>query len=265
MQKHKIVPSEEGISMEDALLEFNNLYIPKAEIISRYGDLDEQTKSALKAKNLGSIDNRLNKVASTLGVTLDQEKTTERLEAIVSAYESKIADLNAKNEELVKNPESKKEIENLTQKIADLTALNDKLKVDYEKTIEEKTTIEKEFTTKEKQLYISTQLNSVKSQFVLIEDQNTRDACELDFMKLKFEIDENKAQVVYGEDGKIILSKTKAGAYADYKEVVESIYTKRNAFKKVVGGGVHTPVVSDDKKALTGRVDLASKVTLGRK
>lgn len=264
MSKFKIVPSEEGGSIEDAMLEFNNTYIPKTELMSRYGELDEATKGALKAKNLGSIDSRLNKVATNLGVTLEQEKTTERLDAIMSAYEAKIVDLTTKNEELIKNPESKKQIEELQQKIDNLISLNEKLKGDYEKTIEEKTTIEKEFTNKEKQLYISTQLNAVKNAAILIEDQNTRDACELDFIKLNFELDDNKNQIVYGEDGKAILSKIKAGAFADYSEIAESIYSKRNAYKKIAGGGVHVPTISEDKKALTGRVDLASKTKLGR-
>jgi hypothetical protein len=67
-------------------------------------------------------------------------------------------------------------------------------------------------------------------------------------------------------NGQVVLSSAKAGAFASYKEVLESIYTKRGAFKKVTGvGSMNVDRTQNAAPILSNRIDMSSKVTLGKK
>src|SRR5574343_373661 len=239
MQKFKIVPSEEGGSLEEAMLEFNSLYIPKDSIVERYSDIPETEKAKLFGRVAGSIDAKVKKYASSLELEIEGKKTNEIVELLATTYEGKITELNEKIDSLTANAEkeTKAEIDTLKTELAAKQTLIDKLKTDLDTTIEAKTNIEQSFTEKERQLIISNKLESAKSQYILVDDSNTRDACQLDILKLKFELDSEGKEIVKNEKGDIILSTSNTG-YADYKEVLGSIYTKRNAHKKVIGGGV---------------------------
>jgi hypothetical protein len=143
----------------------------------------------------------------------------------------------------------------LNQKLSDRETLIKKLQGDYETTLLAKTEIEQNYTAKEKQLIVSAKLESAKNQFILIEDQNTRDACQLDLMNHKFEIDEAGNEIVRDQSGKIIVSTQNAGGYADYKEVLNSIYTRRNAHRKIQGIGEVKPIgITESTNVLSGRV-----------
>lgn len=252
---YKIAPSEEGITQEQALEQFNKEYIPVDKIADRLNEFEDQQKKVF-GKVAGTIDSKLNKEAKEFGLTLEG-KTTENVDLIISTFKAKIAEWEAKYNNALTNPEAKAEIDALNQKLLDQKSLIEKLQGDYTKTLEAKTEIEQNFTAKERQLVISNKLESAKNQFILIEDQNTRDACQLDLMNHKFEIDEAGNEVVRDQSGKIIVSTAKQGAYADYKEVLNTIYTKRNAHRKVQGSGDVVPKgITETTKVLSDRVIL---------
>jgi hypothetical protein len=109
-------------------------------------------------------------------------------------------------------------------------------------------------------------LSAAKNEFVLVEDMNIRDVCLFDESKYSFKLDENQNEVVYDSNGQVVLSSTKAGAFANYKEVLESIYVKRGAFKKVTGTGtMNVDRSQNSAPVIANRIDLSSKVTLGKK
>lgn len=255
MQKFKIVPSEEGGSMEEAMLEFNSVYVPLSGIVEHYARIPDDQKAKLFGQVAGSIDAKAKKYANGLGIEIEGKKTNEIVELLATTYEGKITELNDKIKSLGENAEkeTKAEIEALKTELTAKQTLIDKLKADLDKTTEEKTNIEHSFTEKERQLIITNKLENAKNQFILVEDQNTRDACQLDILNLKFELDNDGKEIVKGSDGQIILSRSNTG-YADYKEVLENVYTKRNAHKKVVGGGnTTTPLDVSTVKGVNGR------------
>lgn len=267
MSKFQIVPSEEGTSTEDALLEFNSVYIPIASVADRFSELPETERNKLYGKAATAVDSRINKEAKELGITLDG-KLHDNVETVISTYKAKILELTEANESLKVNTDkaTRNEIEKLTQKVSDLTTLNEKLRGDYDTVSSEKQNIEKEFTQKEIQIMVSSKLGAAKNEFVLIEDMNIRDACTFDETKYKFTIDENKNEVVYDSAGQVVLSSAKAGAFASYKEVLESIYVKRGAFKKVTGNGsLNIDRTQNTAPVLPNRTDMSSGRTLGKK
>lgn len=267
MSKFKIVPSEEGISPEDAMLEFNSVYIPIDSIAKRFDDLPETERYKLFGKAATAIDSRVNKELKELGLA-PSNKTHDNVETVITSLKTKITELTEANTSLKDNTDkaTKNEIEKLTQKVDDLTRVNEKLKNDLDTVSNEKQNIEKEFTQKEIQIIIGSKLSAAKNEFVLIEDMNIRDACSFDEAKYSFKLDENQNEVVYDTNGQVVLSTTKAGAFANYKEVLESIYTKRGAFKKVTGiGNAHLDKTQNNAPILTNRIDMSSKVTLGKK
>jgi hypothetical protein len=250
---YKIVPSEEGTTPEQALEAFNKEYVPVGSIADRLNEFEDQQKKVF-GKVAGTIDSKLNKEAKEFGLTLEG-KTTENVDLIISTFKNKITELETKYQNALTNPESKAEIESLNQKLVDRDSLIAKLQGDYQATLEAKTEIEQNYSVKEKQLIISNKLESAKNNFLLIEDQNTRDACQLDLLQHKFEIDEAGNEIVRDQSGKIIVSTSNAGAYADYKEVLNSIYTKRNAHRKIQGVGEVKPKgIAEATNLLNGRV-----------
>jgi hypothetical protein len=250
---YKIVPSEEGTTTEQALEAFNKEYIPVGSIADRLNEFEDQQKKVF-GKVAGSIDSKLNKEAKEFGLTLEG-KTTENVDLIITTFKARISELESKYNDALSNPETKAEIEALNQKLSDRETLIKKLQGDYETTLLAKTEIEQNYTAKEKQLIVSAKLESAKNQFILIEDQNTRDACQLDLMNHKFEIDEAGNEIVRDQSGKIIVSTQNAGGYADYKEVLNSIYTRRNAHRKIQGIGEVKPIgITESTNVLSGRV-----------
>lgn len=267
MSKFKIVPSEEGISQEEALLDFNSVYIPIDSIAQRFNDLPETERNKLYGKAATAVDSRINKEAKELGLTLEG-KLHDNVETVIATLKTKIAELTEANISLKENTDkaAKSEIEKLTQKVSDLTTLNEKLKGDLDIVSNEKQTIEKEFSQKEIQIMVGSKLSAAKNEFVLVDDMNIRDACAFDEAKYSFKLDENQNEVVYDSNGQVVLSSTKAGAFANYKEVLESIYVKRGAFKKVNGNGALTLDRSKNEKTpIPNRIDMSSKITLGKK
>ena len=72
--------------------------------------------------------------------------------------------------------------------------------------------------------------------------------------------------MVYGLDGKVVLSKIKAGEFASFKEVYQTIFAENFAFKKVTGTGtMNIDRTQNTAPILSNRIDLSSKVTLGKK
>ena len=253
---YKIVPSEESTSQEQAIEAFNKEYVPINAIFDRLQDIPEDQKSKIYGKVAGSVDSKLNKEAKELGLTLEG-KTPDNVELIISTLKAKYSELESKYNDALVNPESKAEIEALKQKLSDKETLIAKLQNDYQSTLDAKTEIEQSYTAKEKQLIISNKLQNAKSKFLLIEDQNTKDACTLEEMFHKFEMDESGNEIVRDQSGKIIVSTVNAGGYADYTEVLNSIYTRKNAHRKVQGvGEVRPKGITESTNILNGRVIL---------
>ena len=224
MSKFQIVPREEGISPEDAMLEFNSVYIPITSVAERFSELPETERNKLYGKAATAVDSRINKEAKELGLTLEG-KLHDNVETVIATY-----------------------------------------KGDFDTVSNEKQNIEKEFTQKEIQIMVSSKLGAAKNDFVLVEDINIRDACTFDESKYKFTLDESQNEVVYDANCQVVLSGQKHGAFASYKEVLESIYTKRGAFKKVTGNGSLTLDRSQNTvPPIPNRHNMADHIKLGKK
>lgn len=238
----KIVPREEGGSQEQANLDHNLEYVALNAVASRLNDIPEGQLNAIFGRVAGTMDVRLRKSAATLGINLDGVKTPEHLEQVLGAYELKVGELNKSIEDLNKDRDeaTKVEVSKLNQRIKDLEDLNAKIAKDYEVVYNEKETISTEFTQKQIEMQIDKLLSKVESQFLIVEDENTRKAVESEkIYEHKWTLDQDGNQIVYGLDGKAILSSKGAG-FADFKEVYNSILTRRNAHKKVSGEGGFT-------------------------
>ena len=262
MSKFQITPMADGISPEDAMAEFNTMYIPIANVADRLPDISEDQRSKIYAKVANSVDSKINKEAKELGLTLEG-KLHENVETVLVALRNKIQDLTKSNEDLKTNTDaaSKNEIEKLSQRITDLSSLNTNLKSDYENISNEKKTIETEFSQKQLEIIISNKLLAAKNEYTLVDDINIRDACTFDESKYKFSINEKNEDVVYDANGNAVISKMTAtvGTFASYKEVLESIYAKRGAFKKLLGGGGVNPALISEKPKLENRINLGNK------
>ena len=267
MSKFQIVPSEEGISPEEALMEFNSVYIPIESIAQRFNELPETERNKLYGKAATAVDSRINKEAKELGLTLEG-KLHDNVETVIATYKAKIVELTEANANLKENADkaSRKEIEQLTQKVSDLTNLNQKLKGDFDTVSNEKQNIEKEFTQKEIESIINDRRNKSKGKFPIVEDTSIRKACAYDESQYKFTLDENQNDVVYTLDGKVVLSKIKAGEFASFDEVYQTIYTENSAIKKVTGNGSLTLDRSQNTVTpIPNRHNMADHIKLGKK
>lgn len=266
MEKFQIVASE-GFTLEDAMLEFNSVYIPINSVADRFKDLPESQRNKLYGKAATAIDSRVNKELKDLDLE-PSDKTHDNVESVLTAYKAKIVELTEANTNLKENADkaAKAEIEKLTQEVADYKKLSEKLKGDFENVSNEKKTIESEFTQKQIELMVNSKLGLAKNEFVLVEDINIRDACSFDESKYKFGLDENQNEVVYDSNNQRVLSSSKAGEFASYKEVLESIYVKRGAFKKVTGTGNLTLDRSQNTNTpIPNRHNMADHIKLGKK
>lgn len=238
----KIVPSEEGGSQEQAILDHNLQYVALNAVASRLNDIPEGQLNAIFGRVAGTMDVRLRKSAAALGINLEGVKTPEHLEQVLGAYEIKLGDLAKSIEDLNKDRDeaTKAEVSKLTQRIKDLEDLNAKISKDYEVVATEKETISTEFTKKQMEMQINNLLSKVESKFLMVEDENTRIAVESEKKyEHKWTLDEDGNQVVYNSEGKAILS-SKGTGFANFEEAYNAILTRRNAHKKVSGEGGFT-------------------------
>lgn len=237
----KIVPSEEGGSQEQAILDHNLQYVALNAVASRLNDIPEGQLNAIFGRVAGTMDVRLRKSAATLGINLEGVKTPEHLEQVLGAYEIKLGELNNSIEDLNKDRDeaTKAEVSKLTQRIKDLEDLNAKISKDFQVVATEKETISSEFTKKQREITISNLIQLAEKDFIMVDDSNTKDAVEYEKSKHNWTIDDENNQIVYDSEGKAILS-SKGTGFASFKEVTEMILTKKNAHKKVSGEGGFT-------------------------
>jgi len=237
----KIVPSEEGGSQEQAILDHNLQYVALNAVASRLNDIPEGQLNAIFGRVAGTMDVRLRKSAAALGINLEGVKTPEHLEQVLGAYEIKLGELNKSIEDLNKDRDeaTKAEVSKLTQRIKDLEDLNAKISNDFKVVATEKETIASEFTKKQREITISNLIQLAEKDFIMVDDSNAKDAVEYEKSKHNWTIDDENNQIVYDADGKAILS-SKGTGFASFKEVTEMILTKKNAHKKVSGEGGFT-------------------------
>ena len=81
---YQIVPSEEGVTQEQALEAFNKEYIPVGSIADRLNEFEDQQKKVF-GKVAGTIDSKLNKEAKEFGLTLEG-KTTENVDLKIKIF-----------------------------------------------------------------------------------------------------------------------------------------------------------------------------------
>jgi GTPase SAR1 family protein len=265
MSKFQIVPSEEGISPEDAMLEFNSVYIPIGSVAERIHEIPDDQKNKIYGKMANTIEQKINKDANELGLTLNG-KLHDNVEAVMSTYKAKIVELTEANTSLKENTDkaSRNEIEKLTQKISDLTNLNEKLKNDLEIVSTEKQTIEANFTQKEIETFIDKAKDKAKEKVILVDNLDKRELVDNDYNKVLFKVTENKEIYAVDSNGNAIISKINHGKFADPDEIYNDIVFKREAYKKVNGAGALT-IDKNEKTPIPSRIDLSSKVTLGKK
>jgi len=267
MSKFQIVPSEEGISPEDAMLEFNSVYIPIGSVAERFSELPETERNKLYGKAATAVDSRINKEAKELGLTLEG-KLHDNVETVIATYKAKIVELTEANTSLKENTDkaSRNEIEKLTQKVNDLTNLNSKLTNDLESISNEKQNIEAKYTEKELEIIINQAKEKAKQDVILVENADKRELVENDYNRVVFKVDENKATYAVDVNGNAIPSKINHGKFADPTEIYNDIVLKREAYKKVNGiGSINLDRTQNTAPILSNRIDMSSKVTLGKK
>ena len=262
----KIVPSEEGGSQEDALLAFNKEYIPIASIADRFGDLPEAERNKLYGKAATAVDSRINKEAKELGITLEG-KLHDNVDVVISNYKAKIVELNESIASLKENTDkaSQIEIDKLTQKVNDLTSLNSKLTNDLENVSNEKQNIEAKYTEKELEIIINKAKEKAKLDVILVDNSDKRELVENDYNRVVFKVDENKNTYAVDSNGNAIISKVNAGKFADPTEIYNDIVAKREAYKKVSGGGsVNLDKSQNTNPTLPNRHNMANNIKLGK-
>ncbi len=265
MEKFQIVASE-GCTLEDAMLEFNSVYIPINSISDRFKDLPESQRNSIYGKAAQTVDSRINKEAKELGLTLDG-KLHDNVESVINAYKAQITELNESIASLKDNTDkaSKNEIEKLTQKVNDLTSLNAKLTNDLENVSNEKQTIEAKYTEKELEIIINHAKELAKKEVILVDNADKRELVENDYNRIVFKVDENKNTYAVDANGNAIISKVNAGKFADPTEIYNDIVAKREAYKKTSGNGNAILDKSQNtNQALPNRHNMASNIKLGK-
>lgn len=266
MEKFKIVASE-GFTTEEANIAFGETYIPINSIADRFKDLPESQRNKLYGKAATAIDSRVNKDLKELGIE-PSDKTHDNVESVLAAYKSKINELTEANSKLKDNTEkaAKEEIEKLTQEISDYKKLNEKLKSDLELVSNEKQTIEEKYSKKELEIIISQAKDLAKRDVPLVDNEDKRELVENDYNKVVFKVGEDKSIYAVDSNGNAIISKIHAGKFADQFEIYNEIVAKREAYKKISGnGGIHLDKSLNTKDPIPNRIDMSSKITLGKK
>jgi DNA repair ATPase RecN len=233
MSKYKIIPSEEGVSQEDAMQEFNSEFVKTANLSKDFNNLPEEIKSAIAGRVLGSVNTKLKKALKELDLDLIEgdtagsiEALSEKLAEVKSEYQKEIEDARKGN------PEIDEKLKVFEKKLEEQKALNKKLKEDYELAKSEKENLSKEFSAKEKAILLNEYKRNQLSKLSLVDEEIYRLAFDKKMESFKVELDEENNPRVLDANGSPIISKKEAGKFADYAEVAFEVAESIKAIKK---------------------------------
>jgi len=203
-----------GIEAEDidGLKEqFNGRYVPKEEHSRTMGELN------------GKLSHAVKKVAKEVGIEFDasdfkDKPLTEVLPLFGERVKTKLTEIEGQKSATAEEIEKKfnERITGLTQKVTDLSQMNDTLKSEYEG-------FKTDVVTKEKTFKVSTHFDGAFGKLNFAETAG--DYAKLGFKsavasKYKFDLSDEGAPVVRDKDGNIVQSKAKAGTPATFDEVL---------------------------------------------
>jgi hypothetical protein len=233
MSKYKIIPSEEGVSQEEAMQEFNSEFVKTANLAKDFNNLPEEVRSAIAGRVLGSVNTKLKKALKELDLDLIEGDTAGSIETLAEKLAEVKADYQKEIEDARKgNPDVESKLNALEKKLEDQKALNKKLKEDFELAKSEKENLAKEFTAKEKAILLNEYKRNQLSKLSLVEDEVYKLAFEKKLESFKVELDEENTPRVLDANGNPILSKKEAGKFADYAEVAFEVAESIKAIKK---------------------------------
>jgi chromosome segregation ATPase len=244
MSKYSIIPSEEGVSKEEAMEAFNQDFVKTANLSKDFNNLPEEVRSAIAGRVLGSVNTKLKKALKELDLDLIEGDTAGSIETLAEKLAEVKADYQKEIEDARKgNPDVESKLNALEKKLEDQKALNKKLKEDFELAKSEKENLAKEFTAKEKAILLNEYKRNQLSKLSLVEDEVYKLAFEKKLESFKVELDEENTPRVLDANGNPILSKKEAGKFADYAEVAFEVAESIKAIKKAPESGqFNTPL-----------------------
>ena len=238
MSKYKIIPSEEGVSQEDAMQEFNQEFVKTANLAKDFNNLPEDVRNAIAGRVLGGVNTKLKKALKELDLDLIEGDTAGSIELLNEKLTEIKADYQKEIEDARKgNPEIDEKLKAFEKKLEDQKALNKKLKEDYDLAKTEKENLSKEFSAKEKAIVLNEYKRTQLSKINLVDDEIYKLAFEKKLESFKVELDEENNPRVLDTNGNPIISKKEAGKFADYAEVALEIAESIKALKKAPENG----------------------------
>lgn len=240
MPKYEIVPSEEGISIEDARAEFHNDFAKVEDLHKTFNTLPTEVQGKLRAKLYGEIDSELKKVFNEYGLEFEEKNTKGNLNSLINFNKEQIEAKEAEIALAKKGGESVEEVEKLKTELSNIKELNKDLKLKYKEKTDEVDKVKSEYTAKEKAAIVRNKLSEAKSRVRLVDDKVLRKAVDYDLAEYEFEIDEDGKDVVK-KNGQIIKSSLNTGEFASYDEILQVIAEQNNALIKTTASGQHNP------------------------
>jgi len=239
--KYVISPSEEGVTPEEALADFQNDYAKISNIYKEVHNFPKDIQSQLKVKFLSELDTVLKKEAADAGIEIDGKTTTkELLESVLSFGKSQIEAKEAEIAAAKKGGESVEEVEKLKNELTAIKELNKELKVKFKEKDQEIEKVKSEYTAKERAAIVRTKLSEAKSRVRIVDDKVLRKAVDYDLAEYEFDIDEDGKDIVK-KGGQIIKSSVNSGEFASHEEIIRSVAEQNNALVKTTALGQHNP------------------------
>jgi hypothetical protein len=241
MSKFKIVPSEEGVTKEEAMESFNSEFIKTSNLSKDFNNLPEDIKSSIAGRVLGSVNTKLKKVMKELDLELIDSDTAGSIEILLEKINEVKGEYQKELEDARKgNPEIEEKIKSYEKKLEDQKILAKKLANDLELAKNEKENLSKEYTAKERNVLLNEYKRNQLSKVPLVEEEIYKLAFEKKMEAYKVELDEENNPRVLDLNGAPIISKKEAGKFADYSEIALIEAENLKALKKAPEGGSFT-------------------------
>lgn len=240
MPKYEIVPSEEGVSKEDALAEFHNDFAKVEDLHKSFNTLPTEVQGKLRAKLYGEIDSELKKVFNEYSLDFEDKNTKGNLATLINFNKEQIEAKEKEIAEARKGGDSVEEVERLKSELHNIKELNKDLKVKYKEKDTEIEKVKSEYSQKERQAIIKNRLMDAKGRVQMVSDAVLKKAVEYDLADYEFDLDEDNKEVVK-KGGVAIKSSLNTGEFASFEEIIRTIGDQNNALIKTTAQGSYNP------------------------
>lgn len=232
MSKFKIVPSEEDVTAEEAMQEFNEQYAKIANLSKDFNALPEEVKNSIAGRILGGVNTKLKKLAKELDAELIEGDTAGSIELLTEKLNETKETLTKEIEDARKgNPDIEEKLKSFEKKLESEKELVKRLKEDLNNEKAEREKVVSEFSAREKTVMLNEYKRNQLSKIPLLDDEVAHLAFQKKLEDFKLEIEENEVKV-FGKDGKPIISKKQAGSFANLEEIGMEIADSLKLLKK---------------------------------